>query len=446
MNRLIIFTFAACLASSVCMAQEMTLRQCIDTAIENNLSLDNARIGIRKSDTELSQSRAKLLPIINGVFQITDYLKNPVNVTTGTLLGNDFPDDPTWQTIRSTQYQANAGIQLNMPLYNQSVYAAIDMAKTAKEITTLSYEKGVEDLTVQLSKVYFLAQASKAEIALFDENIKRMRELCEITEAMYDGGVVLEVDLNRVRINLRNIETQRGQFAMLYEQQLNMLRFIMDVEPEYSLDVTAPDEDIHVFNNDGVDTSLPELRITQKGQELIDKKIKTVKAGYLPSIGLTGYAGAIGYQERFSHFFHTKEATQNWFGNCFIGLTVKIPIFEARSKKLQIQQYRHDAMQMANNFELQRKQLNENYTNALLQLNHNQDVFRTQSDNCRQAESVYNVTEEQYREGVASMTALLQDEMQMRSAQIMCVQAQCQYNLARLELLRLSGNLKTLTE
>lgn len=446
MIRKIIFLIAAIIFATTARSQEMSLKECIDVAIVNNLSVANARLEIDKGKNTVSQNRARLLPVISGVFQLTDYLINPVNVTTGTLLGNDFPANPTWQTIRSTQYNANAGIQLAMPLYNQTIYAAIDVAKTVEAMSTLTYEKSVEDLTLQIGKVYYLAQAAKQQIRLFDANIARMNELCGITEAMYQGGVVLEVDVNRVRINLKNIETQRGQFNTLYQQQLNLLRFIMDVDPAMPLDVKEMTDSITSMSHDGVNPSLPELLLASKQQELIEKRIKTVKAGYLPSISLTGYVGGIGYQEKFGHFFHTKDASQNWFGNSFIGLTIKIPIFEANSRKLQIRQYRYEAQQIANRIEAQRKQLNESYANAMLQFNHNLDVFTTQSDNYRQAESVYNVTEEQYKEGVASMTALLQDEMQMRNAQVLCVQALCQYNIAQLELLRLSGKLNLLSE
>ena len=78
-------------------------------------------------------------------------------------------------------------------------------------------------------------------------------------------------------------------------------------------------------------------------------------------------------------------------------------------------------------------------------LSHNLEVLRTQQDNYSQAESVYEVTEEKYREGVASMTELLQDEMRLREAQAACVQAHCQCNMAQLSLLKLSGNLESLT-
>lgn len=444
MKHLCSFTIC-CILTFVCHGQETTLRECISTGIANNLSLANARIGIDKGRTGVSQNRSRLLPVINGTFQVTDYLKSPVNVTTGTLLGSDFPDDPTWQTIKSMQYNANAGIQLYMPLYDQTILAAIDAAKTVEKINSLSYEKAVEDLTVQISKVYYMAQASLEQERLTSENIIRMEELCDITEALYQQVVVMEVDLNRARINLKNLKAQHNQSHTLHSQQLNLLRFLMDMAPETPLEVTRIAEVLNQPPTTGVDETLPELLLSAHQKTLAEQRVKTVKAGYLPTLSLTGYAGALGYQEKFHHFFHTDAASDNWFGNCYIGLSIKIPLFEANSKKLKIRQYKYDVLQAANRMELMRKQLDENYANAMLQLSHNMEVFHTQSESRSQAEEVYNVTEEQYKEGVASMTALLQDEMQLRTAQTACVHALCQCHLSRLDLLKLSGNLSQLS-
>ncbi len=446
MKRLYIYIICCVALAAPAAGQTVSLKECVAVGIANNLTLDNARIGMQKGRTTLSQSRSRLLPTVIGTFQLTDYLKSPVNVTTGTLLGSDFPEDPTWQTIRSTQYNANAGIQLSMPLFNYTVFAAIDAAKTVEGISRLTYEKAVEDLTMNISRTYCLAQASLEQKKLLEKNIKRMEELCEITDALYRQGVVMEVDLSRVRINMQNLEAQRSQYQTLYKQQLNLLRFLMNVGADYPLDVERMPGNITPVQTFGVSDGLPELRLAEKQKELAEKRIKVTRVGYVPSISFTGYAGGIGYQEKFHRFFNDKSATDNWFGNCFIGLTVKIPIFEANARKLQARQYKHDARQAANNIELKRRQVSESYDNAMLQLNHNMQVFRTQTGSYRQAEAVYDVTEEQYKEGVASMSDLLQDEMQLRTAQAACVQAHCQYNIAELELLRLSGNLGLLTE
>lgn len=436
-----------CICSTTISAQNIkTLKECIALGIENNLVLGNARIDVNKGNTGISQSRSRLLPMLDGVFQFTDYFKKPVNVTTGTVLGNDFPDAPTWQVIQSTQYNVNAGVQLSMPIYNQTVFAAIDVAKTVEKLNRLSYEKASDDLIVQISKVYYLAQMSLGQQRLIEENITRMNELCEITDALYQQGVVMEVDVNRVRINLKNLEVQKNQYFTLYEQQLNMLRFLMDISPETPLAVTHMPEIIEPVQTNGISDELPELRLADRQIELIEKRIKTVKTGYIPTVSLFGQIGATGYQEKFHHFFHSRESSQNWFGNYYLGFTVRVPILDGNAKKLQIRQYKYDAQQAENRKILQQKQLDNNYTNTILQLRLNLEMFYTQTDSYRQAEDVYNVTEEKYKEGISSMTELLQDEMRLRETQVACIQAHFQFNLAQLDLLKLSGSLTQLSK
>lgn len=445
MKPIVILVLYLCAATSG-FGQTITLNECIRRGLDNNLSLLNARIDINKGRTSVSQNRARLLPVITGTAQFVDYLKRPVNVTTGTLLGDDFPEDPTWQTIRSMQYNVNAGILLSAPLYNNGIYAAIDVAKTVEQLSMVSYDKAVEDLTMNIAKLYYLAQSSLEQATLAGENISRMQKLCSITDAMYAQGVVLEIDLNRARINLQNLMTQQNQLEALYAQQLNMLRFLLDISPDEPLEVERMSPDIDSVRISAMCNTLPDLRIATLRHKLTERKIAAVKAGYTPTLSLTGYAGALGYQDKFNHFFHGRPSSRNWFGNCYIGLNITIPIFDANSKKLQIRQHRYEAAQAANLAELAHDRATTDYSNALLRLRHNTEAFHTQSNNYRQACDVYKVTEEQYREGIASMTAILQDEMQLRTAQSAQAQAHYQFNLAHLELLRLSGTLTSLTE
>ena len=434
MKQLVTFIFSSLLMLT-CQAQTLTLAECIDRGIARNLQLSNARIGIEKGHVGITQNRSRLLPIIQGVAQFTDYLKSPVNVTTGTLLDKDFPDDPTWQKIKSMKYQANAGILLNVPLYNQAILSGIDVAKTVENIRSLSYEKAKEELTLQIGKVYYLAQTSKEQLRLTDQNISRMEELCEITEALYGQGVVMEVDLNRVRISRQMLQTERAMQNTLHEQQLNMLRYLLDMAVDTSLDVSPMEATFVPLPTESTSPQLLDLLLTEKKLQLIGQQIKTVRSGYLPTLSLTGYVGGLGYHEKFHQF------TDHWFGNSYLGISFRVPIFEANSKHLKIRQYRYDAQQAQNNLELLRKQIDRSYADAILQMNRNMEIVRTQNECRKQAEEVYQIAEVQYKEGVASMTALLQDDMQLRSAQSACVQAVCQCKLAQLDLLRLSGRL-----
>lgn len=66
-------------------------------------------------------------------------------------------------------------------------------------------------------------------------------------------------------------------------------------------------------------------------------------------------------------------------------------------------------------------------------------------DNYLLAEDVYTVTMDRYREGIASMTEVLQDEMRMSEAQNNYISAHYNYRITNLTLLKLTGQLETLS-
>ena len=153
-------------------AQEiLTLENCLRLGIENNLSLEGKRKEIQKSKYGVSENRAKLLPQINGFAGFNDNFDPPVSVTDGSSYGVPY------NVTQTLQYAANAGLDLQMPLYNQTVYTAISVARIVDEMNRLSYEKAREDLIMQISKMYYLGQVTAEQIALIKTNITRLEEL-----------------------------------------------------------------------------------------------------------------------------------------------------------------------------------------------------------------------------------------------------------------------------
>lgn len=438
----LILTIGLCVASIFGHSQVLTLRECIDIGVERNLSLHRSSISTDIAINRLSENRSRLLPMLDANFQFTDFLMKPTNVTTGALLGSDFPDNPTWQQIRSMQYGVNAGILLSMPIFNKSILSGIDVAKTMVNISRISTELAKEDLTVVIANTYYLAQASHEQASLLQDNIVRMQELCEITQAMYEGGVVMEVDLSRVKINISNLDVLRKQYVTIYEQQLNLLRFLLDLSPEQNISVCKMGQSFAQENVNGVSNNLPALRMIAERKELIDCQIRTVKAGYLPSIALFGQLGANGYQDRFKGFFNDNK--HRWFGNSFLGIKINVPIFDGNIKKKKINTYRLERTQADLMLEERKKALIKDYNNVIEKLELNISSYSAQQSNYSQALNVFNVTEKRYKEGVASMTDLLQDEMRMRESQIACIHALCECNLAYVQLLKLSDNLNQL--
>ena len=195
---LFIFSFLCLSAAQVYAQKTLTLKDCLEIGIENNLSLESKRKDMQKSKYGISENRAKLLPQINGFANYNDNIDPPVSVTDGSAYGNPY------NITYTLQHNANAGLQLQMPLYNQTLYTTVSIAKVMDEMNRLSYEKAREDLILEICKIYYLGQTTTEQITLIKANITRLEELKNITMAFHDNGMAMEVDVKRVNINLEN--------------------------------------------------------------------------------------------------------------------------------------------------------------------------------------------------------------------------------------------------
>ena len=428
-----LFTWVPVLAQ-----RTLTLEECLRIGIENNLSLAGSRNEMRKAKHLLSENRAKLLPQINAVAGFNDNFNPPVSVTDGSAYGNPY------NVTKTLQYNASAGLQLQMPLYNQTVYTAIDIARTMNELNRLSYEKAREDLMLQISKMYYLGQNTVEQLALIQENRVRLQELRDITQAFFDNGMAMEVDVKRVNINLENLQVQYDNAKSMLVQQLNLLKYVMDYPAEEEIALTPVNpEQVESVSLTGLRSDLYELQLLESQEKLAGQQKDLIRQGYLPSLSLTGSWMYSAYTDKARHWFHSGPSN-HWFPSSGLGLTLRVPIFDGLDKRARIRKARIDEENARLNYENMRKNMETQYLNATNDLMNNQRNFRKQKDNYLLAEEVYQVTTDRYREGIASMTEVLQDEMRMSEAQNNYLSAHYNYQVANLTLLKLTGQLDRL--
>ncbi len=428
-----LFTWVPVLAQ-----RTLTLEECLRIGIENNLSLAGSRNELRKAKHLLSENRAKLLPQINAVAGFNDNFNPPVSVTDGSAYGN------LYNVTKTLQYNASAGLQLQMPLYNQTVYTAIDIARTMNELNRLSYEKAREDLVLQISKMYYLGQNTVEQLALIQENRVRLQELRGITQAFFDNGMAMEVDVKRVNINLENLQVQYDNAKSMLVQQLNLLKYVMDYPAEEEIALTPVNpEQVESVSLTGLRSDLYELQLLESQKKLAGQQKDLIRQGYLPSLSLTGSWMYSAYTDKARHWFHSGPSN-HWYPSSGLGLTLRVPIFDGLDKRARIRKAQIDEENARLNYENMRKNMETQYLNATNDLMNNQRNFQKQKDNYLLAEEVYQVTTDRYREGIASMTEVLQDEMRMSEAQNNYLSAHYNYQVANLTLLKLTGQLDRL--
>jgi len=386
--------------------ETLTLEDCLRIGIDNNLSLEGKRKEIQKSKYGVSENRSKLLPQITVIAGYNNNFDPPVSVTDGSSYGVPY------NITKTLQHTANAGLEMQMPLFNQTLYTSMSIAKVMEEISRLSYGKAREDIIMQISKMYYLGQVTAEQIVLIKANITRLEELRDITQAFFDNGMSMEVDLKRVNINLENLKVQYDNAQAMMKQQLNMLKYIMDYPAEKEFVLTP-------VNTDSITT--------------------------VASLSLTGSWRYAAYTDKGYHWFHSGPSN-HWFRSYGLGLTLRIPIFDGLDKTYKIKKAMIDIENSKLAWENARKSLQTQYLNAVNDLMNNQRNFKKQKDNYLLAEDVYTVTSDRYREGIASMTEVLQDEMQMSEAQNNYISAHYNYRITNLMLLKLTGQIESLVK
>ena len=448
LKSLLVMMFTIGAVECIAQSDTLTLKRCIEIGIENNLTLQQKQQDIHIAEIGQSENRHKLIPVIQGYANFVHNVERATSVTDGSNLSKLLGVDAPYMVGQGLDFQTTGGFQLSMPLYNQTLYTGIQIADKMKEISEASYEKAKEDLTVEISKLYYLAQTTAKQIELIRSNIGRMESLKSITSAFYDNDMALKVDVQRVDINLENLRTQLTNAEAMYEQQLNLLRYTLDFAPDTPILLSTLKGYIDYDDSYllcGLSPDLYELQLLNMQSEVLQKQKKMINQGYLPTLSLVGATQWTAFTDKFENYFHT-HPTNKWYNHTYWGLQLNVPIFDGLAKRNKSRKVAAQYTQLQTTIADTEKKLQTQYQNSLNDWYNNIRNAERQRENYRLAESVYLVTSDQYKEGVASMSDLLQDEMRMTEAQNGYISALYKYMVSELSLLKLTGQLNRLTE
>ena len=448
LKSLLVMMFTIGAVECIAQSDTLTLKRCIEIGIENNLTLQQKQQDIHIAEIGQSENRHKLIPVIQGYANFVHNVERATSVTDGSNLSKLLGVDAPYMVGQGLDFQTTGGFQFSMPLYNQTLYTGIQIADKMKEISEASYEKAKEDLTVEISKLYYLAQTTAKQIELIRSNIGRMESLKSITSAFYDNDMALKVDVQRVDINLENLRTQLTNAEAMYEQQLNLLRYTLDFAPDTPILLSTLKgymdyDDSYLLR--GLSPDLYELQLLNMQSEVLQKQKKMINQGYLPTLSLVGATQWTAFTDKFKNYFHT-HPTNKWYNHTYWGLQLNVPIFDGLAKRNKSRKVAAQYTQLQTTIADTEKKLQTQYQNSLNDWHNNIRNAERQRENYRLAESVYLVTSDQYKEGVASMSDLLQDEMRMTEAQNGYISALYKYMVSELSLLKLTGQLNRLTD
>jgi outer membrane protein len=168
---------------------------------------------------------------------------------------------------------------------------------------------------------------------------------------------------------------------------------------------------------------------------------KNYSAGYYPT--LSAFANYT-YQGQSNSFFLSSDANPLWYDVASIGLRLNISIFDGFRKPAQMQQSRIRQIKTEKDLAFVKQQSSTTSENAARSLEVNYKNFQAQRQNVQLANSIYDVTEQNYNEGISPLTDLLQAETARIMAQSQLIEALLKVKQSEIELLKANGDIKSL--
>jgi outer membrane protein TolC len=421
-----------------------SLKEAVDYAIKHNLNIKNAQLDAVSAEARIGEIRASGLPQVTGAASLTNNIIIPRFFLPASTFDPSQPADaPPTAVEFGIPWQGSASATLNQLIFNGSYFIGLKAAATYRELAQKTTTSSKVSVAEAVTKAYYSAQVAEERAKLLDLNIARVDSSMRETKAMNASGFVELLDVNRLEVQINNLQTERQKVQNLIELSYALLRFQMGMAANEPIKLT---DDINVVDVDAVRAasestgvnyeSRIEFSLLNTQEKLADLDLRNIRSGYLPSVSASlGYGYNVG-ADTFSQVF-----TNKWFNNMVLAINVNIPIFDGFSKKYQINQKKIAIDKVKNNQNLLKQSIDLENNQASINIKNAFATLETQKRNLTLAEEIVRVTKIKYKEGVGSNIEVVNAESSLKEAQTNYFTALYDLMIAKVDLSKAKGEL-----
>lgn len=433
-------------------AQEVySLQSCLEYALQHNLNIKKSGYDKEKANYARKEVLGALMPQINGSANLNDNIKKAKfvmpNFMNSMLPPNmQNPNAPKYMTVEmGTQYTANVGIQAFQQILNLSLFNAVKISKVAERMAALGAESTEEDVITQTATLYYGIQSTEYAMGGMSKSVELVEKMLKMMEVNHANGLVKKVDVDRLKVNLTNLLTQRSAIQNVVEVQKNLLKLQMGLDIESPLSI-AP-MDLSLVEDKAKEVSLEPFALTQhtayklllEKKEMAKLQKRSAIYEYMPTISLMFNAQYNGVCDEFF-----RGETNYWYPTAMIGLSLKIPIFSGFSRRSKVKESNLELMKAQEDIKILEQSLSMAHKNAELKLSDTRRTIALQKDNQQLAEQVFDIAQNNYVLGVASLSDVLNASQSLIQAQMSYANALNEYMKAYIDLKKANGEIREL--
>jgi outer membrane protein TolC len=443
MNKIIITTIL--LLSLVSNSQDkksLTLKDAIQYALENKADAKKAKLKIENSEYQIQEIRSRALPQIAANGGLT---YNPIIQTT-VIDGAGFGQPGTTiQAAFGQKWISTAGVSLTQALFDQSVFTGLKAAKTTREFYQINDQLTEEQVIENVANNYYQVYVLRQKLILAESNLGTTTKVRDIVKGQFDNGLAKRIDLDRMNVNLSNINTQKQQIINAVQLQENALKFYMGMSMETQIDI--PQSQFEITPSALTETpnisNRSEYQLIKKQEELLLLQKKSIIAGYYPTLSLSASYNYIGQGPQMPWFAKPSDGVY-WSDFSAIGLNLRVPIFSGFGTRAKVRQADVALRTIEEDIKDTSLALDLDFKNATTQIENSLITLQSQKENMTLAQQILSNINNNYLQGLASLTDLLDAENASTQAQNNYTASILDYKLAEIKLIKSKGQLKTL--
>ncbi|UBD77839.1 TolC family protein [Parabacteroides goldsteinii] len=405
------------------MPKQWTLRNCIDYALEHNITIRRNRINVESTQEDVKTAKADFLPSLSG--NISQRIVNRPNSASGTIISGD----NITTSESKTSYNGSYGIDASWTVYNGSKRVnTLKQQQLNSRIAELTVDESENSIEENITQLYVQILYSAEAVKVNESTLEVSRKEFERGQELFNAGSIASSDLAQLEAQVSNDNYQLVTSQTTLQNYKLQLKQLLELDGDFEMDLFLPPlDDSSVLiplptKDDVYQTALnlrPEIESSKLNIEASDMNIKISRAGYIPSLSLSAGIGTTNANG--NDFSFSEQVKQNW--NNSIGLTLSIPIFDKRQTKSAVNKAKLQRQTSELDLMDNQKTLYKTIESLWLSANSAQQQYVAATQKLKSTQASYALVSEQFNLGMKNTVELLTEKNNLLSAQQETLQA-----------------------
>ena len=386
-------------------AKQWSLKDCIDYALANNISLQKTQLTKASAQEDYLQSKAALLPSLNAS------TSQSVNYTPWVASGIS-SDGFSRASIDKVYYNGTYSVAGNYTIWNGNKNKnQVKLNKLVAEAAELDSATQAVKLQEQIATLYVQILYSTEAIKVNQESYASSLQNEERGKEMVKIGKMSQADLAQLTAQRAQDEFNIVQAESNVKNYKRQLKELLQITSDEAFDINVPNttdamalDAIPALN--GVYAAAlenrPEFKTFQNQLAQNDLTIQIAKAGKLPTISAN--AGVSTSSTSMNNKAWGTQLKTNF--NMGGGISVSVPLFDNRSTKTQVNKALLQRESIQLDLKNQQTQLYSTIENYWLQASTNQSQFKAAKVSSESAQTSYDLLSEQFKLGLKNIVEL----------------------------------------